>query len=411
MKKLPEVLIEIRQLIAQNELDLVFPKLFDFVFENRKGFLDDLILISKRYHKLKKEKLLGIISHEIADVQESKITYNILEFIQQLEKTNQIIFGTKRKSNGQVEILIEGELKDFNQTRKENLKSTVAAILNLNKEDVIIKRIMEGSIKIVIELPYDKNIELAALFNRDSSLIAKLTNEFQVNSINLIPFEKSLKNQFISSYPIQSEPVARIRRFKYSSNNFIESILEEEQSYITTAYEKKFKPAAIHYLRKNANEVLPLDANDFINDAFINLIDAIKRKKIEEPYKEGKITSYFIGIIKNIVRSHVTKKKRLKLEPLEIAKHSPVEKPEDLGFFGLTNTDFEDKWISVLNALNELKRPCKEIVLMRYYLGYHPSVIKERLNFGNENQVRQRSYNCLKSLRKIIETNQKRGIT
>ncbi len=63
-----------------------------------------------------------------------------------------------------VEILIEGELQDFNDTRKEDLIAMVAAVLKIDKDSVNIKKIIEGSNIVIMELPKEKAEEWIKFF-------------------------------------------------------------------------------------------------------------------------------------------------------------------------------------------------------------------------------------------------------
>jgi len=73
-------------------------------------------------------------------------------FLAQLQPQNQSKLQTD-KDRQRVQIILEGDFKEFNRTRQEDLKSVLAALLSVDQDTIKILYAMEGSIKLIIEMP------------------------------------------------------------------------------------------------------------------------------------------------------------------------------------------------------------------------------------------------------------------
>ena len=96
-------------------------------------------------------------------------------------------------SNSYVQIIIEGDVSDFNETKRHDITNVIAGLLNVDREFVRILHVLPGSIKIIVELPpnYEKELiekseglsarfpvkEIIALSNREKIDLLSSNNE------------------------------------------------------------------------------------------------------------------------------------------------------------------------------------------------------------------------------------------
>lgn len=97
MNEIKELQRESKSLIAKGELQNSINLLTEFTESKKPSFYNELILLNNRLSAIKKSRRLNLLSSEALNLEESKITYSILEIIDELE-LEQISIKTKNNA-------------------------------------------------------------------------------------------------------------------------------------------------------------------------------------------------------------------------------------------------------------------------------------------------------------------------
>lgn len=78
--------------------------------------------------------------------------------------------------------------------------------------------------------------------------------------------------------------------------------------------------------------------------------------------------------------------------------------PEDLekSWGAFTQIERKDDFEQLLQQMNHLGEPCKQIILDAEYYGYSSEEIAQRVGFSNARSVNSKKYTCLQRLRKML---------
>ncbi len=138
------------------------------------------------------------------------------------------------------------------------------------------------------------------------------------------------------------------------------------------------------------------EAEDAIQEAFIVLDSHIRTDRYQQM---GGLKSYFLGICRGRWYSNRRSVRRLVFseDPPPISHHSDVEEPETL----LLESEQKEHIRAVLEQMDER---CRELLSM-YKLNYSMEEIAQAFGLGNENNARQRVFQCRQKLAKLIKQN------
>jgi hypothetical protein len=182
---------DIKQLIADGKTRQAIEQLLQLTQQTK--YHNEIVQYSAKFKEHEKIWRRQLITREEFDVKMSRIQLSLLKVIDEMvlpddappEKSS----ITEGFSTLLVEIMLEGELSDFNQTRRENLIRTTAAILQIDRQLVKIRKVISGSIRIIMELPVHKAMELINLIRERDDRLAGFSNEFKVISIEIMNAE------------------------------------------------------------------------------------------------------------------------------------------------------------------------------------------------------------------------------
>ena len=77
---------KLRTTVSEGQVETALRMLREYVQGRDEYLMNDVVLIMSKYNNLKRENMLGIISHEQYSIQNSRIVYSILELIKILEE-------------------------------------------------------------------------------------------------------------------------------------------------------------------------------------------------------------------------------------------------------------------------------------------------------------------------------------
>lgn len=139
------------------------------------------------------------------------------------------------------------------------------------------------------------------------------------------------------------------------------------------------------------------DVNDIMQDTYLELLNKIKRNKLE---KVENIENYILGIASNIIKRHYTKKKKENIISYDDEENSVellISDDFDLEENIITKENVDKIWSYIKG---------KELVIIKifylyYGLGLKISEIAQELEIGESN-IKNKIYRTLKELKKYL---------
>lgn len=139
------------------------------------------------------------------------------------------------------------------------------------------------------------------------------------------------------------------------------------------------------------------DVNDIMQDTYLELLNKIKRNKLE---KVENIENYILGIASNIIKRHYTKKKKENIISYDDEENSVellISDDFDLEENIITKDNIDKIWSYIKG---------KELIIIKifylyYGLGLKISEIARALEIGESN-IKNKIYRTLKELKKYL---------
>lgn len=168
-------------------------------------------------------------------------------------------------------------------------------------------------------------------------------------------------------------------------------VREEALHYLFT--DSGWRTAALRLIRSLGGT--QHDAEDAVQEAFIVFDNHIRTDRYQQT---GGLKSYFLGICRGRWYSNRRGVRRL------VYSDTPVSKP---------HTDYDDpeKWAiekerkeHLRAVIDQMDERCRELLHL-YKLNYSMGEIAQALELRNENNARQRVFQCRQKLAKLIQDN------
>lgn len=206
---------ELEGLLAEGKIVPVLNELVTFGADRREDIKHQALLLLSSYNREKQKHLLGTIGNSEMSVIENRITSGIIFLLSELEKSvngsntyssvehylleqgkssgkdsfwtrfflliKRIFLGKKDKrsklkeladlDNGmplshtsrKVEVFLNEEIADFSTERSKIIAKTLAEILEIRKEEILIRRVIEGSVIMGLEINYISSLLLTTV--------------------------------------------------------------------------------------------------------------------------------------------------------------------------------------------------------------------------------------------------------
>ena len=135
----------------------------------------------------------------------------------------------------------------------------------------------------------------------------------------------------------------------------------------------------------------PEDVEDCISDVYIKLLE---NPKLYD-YKKGSLKSFLVRVGKNLAIDRYRKLTKNNL----IEFNEQINSQEEDALQSIISKENSKK---VLNALNSLKEPDKEIIIRRYFFGEKPKDISEKMLL-NVKQIDNKLYQGKIKLKDILK--------
>lgn len=169
-----------------------------------------------------------------------------------------------------------------------------------------------------------------------------------------------------------------------------------KQLYMDQTINYKVKDYTSMYGRANA------DADDILQEGIILLDDLIRSGKFRA---KSKVSTYLIGICRNIARAGSKKASRVVLRdqwnPDE--EKDVAESPEDLVIIEEKNDQEQQRDDILQQLLSQLTDKCKKVLNLYYFLSYNMAQIAEAQGLKNAHQAKKAAQRCRDSLRTKIQ--------
>lgn len=179
---------ELKLLLSKGKTKKVIETLLSLsqVVNDNDDLFDEVILISSRYESCSTEKQAGALTFEQVQLQINNINNSLLQVIKSLpNETEKVSVNKPIKKEGKVvELLIDQDFYGFDSLKKENLVGVISGLLNIQRQEVIIRRVSSGSVKVLVEMSQGKALELKKIF--EAGINASLFNdELKIKNVTL----------------------------------------------------------------------------------------------------------------------------------------------------------------------------------------------------------------------------------
>jgi len=158
-------------------------------------------------------------------------------------------------------------------------------------------------------------------------------------------------------------------------------------------YQQHFEGLSSFIIHNNGNTE---DAQDVFQEVIVAFIQLVKQEKFRG---ESSIKTFLFSMNRNIWFNELKRRKRAIEREKKYDKMQPAE--EEQVNRVIENREANGKLIQVLENLGE---SCKQILLLYYYENLSMTEILARMDYENEQVVRNKKYKCMKKLEEMVSS-------
>ena len=175
-----------------------------------------------------------------------------------------------------------------------------------------------------------------------------------------------------------------------ATNSIIDLLKKNDEKTIRTFYNDHKNKFVLFAKRYNINE---FDSIDVYQDAFIALIENVKRGKTDD--LKSSLSTYLFGIGKFMIFQKFKKNGQLHIaDDVE-----SIEIEEDL--YSEDDVDLQVRLLQ--NGLDKLGEQCKKVLQLFYYEEKKLDEIQEQLGYTSKDVFKSQKSRCLKQLKELIK--------
>jgi RNA polymerase sigma factor (sigma-70 family) len=183
---------------------------------------------------------------------------------------------------------------------------------------------------------------------------------------------------------------------RYSDAEVLEAIkgnqaADEQISYLYTTY----FDSLTNFIRKNKGS--QQDAEDIFQEVIVVFIELVSSGKFRG---DSSIKTFLYAIARNIWYNELKKRDRIFVRDTEFYKIS--SKVEQDIQEGIEKSESKKQIFALIDRLGDA---CKKILVYFYYEELSIKEIWERMNYENEQVVRNKKYKCMKGLMELLDGN------
>ncbi|QNF34231.1 sigma-70 family RNA polymerase sigma factor [Adhaeribacter swui] len=146
-------------------------------------------------------------------------------------------------------------------------------------------------------------------------------------------------------------------------------------------------PKVLHYVIQHEGQ--PADAQDLLQEAIIVFYEKVMQEQFQ---LTAQITTYLMGICKNLWHQELEKKQRQK--NLTTAESNPVIEP--------VPEKSEQPVLELIYFVDQLGQKCRGILTSFYYFGQSMATIAEQNSYRTIRSATVQKFKCLERLRKSL---------
>lgn len=167
--------------------------------------------------------------------------------------------------------------------------------------------------------------------------------------------------------------------------------IDASVSYLYTAYFDNLT----NFIRVNQGS--QQDAEDVFQEMIVVFIDLVQRGKFRS---ESSIKTFLYAIMRNLWLNELKKRHRSLVRDTEY--HTWEDRTDQDISERIEANEARRQVFSLMDKLGDM---CKRILVYYYYDNLSMKDIVERLNYDNEQVVRNKKYKCMKDLNALLDRN------
>jgi RNA polymerase sigma factor (sigma-70 family) len=192
---------------------------------------------------------------------------------------------------------------------------------------------------------------------------------------------------------------------KYTDEELLTAIQGGDLNERNAAFKQLYMDQTINFKVKDYTSMYgraSVDADDILQEGIILLDDLIRSGKFQA---KSKVSTYLIGICRNIARAGRKKASRVVLRdqwnPNE--EKDLAESPEELVIVEEKSDQEQQRDDILQQLLSQLTDKCKKVLNLYYFLSYNMAQIAESQGLKNAHQAKKAAQRCRDSLRNKIQ--------
>ncbi|RRB07296.1 RNA polymerase sigma factor [Larkinella rosea] len=162
-------------------------------------------------------------------------------------------------------------------------------------------------------------------------------------------------------------------------------LLTDREQTMERIYARTY-PMVRHYVREHGGT--EADAKDLFHEAMIMFYEKTVQNQLT---LTSSVSTYLMGICKNLWRQEVEKRKR-KTELAESHAESVWEEPDLDG----------ESSLALMSFVNQLGETCRSVLVSFYYFGQRLDQIARQRGYQSIRSATVQKFKCLERLRKLV---------
>lgn len=163
---------------------------------------------------------------------------------------------------------------------------------------------------------------------------------------------------------------------------------------IRAIYRDNFESLSRYVMQNNGSRE---DAEDIFQETVLNFIELVQLDKYRG---ESSIKTFLFAVNRHIWLNELKRRGRQEKREQRFDKELDKTEPDIAGLIMGRETRAQ-----LMDLLGQLGESCKKVLVMFYYENLSIKEMLEKLEYENEQVIRNKKYKCLKQLEQLINSN------